>query len=477
MRREMQEAATLQEAKQQLSEKKEYGMRLYEKWSKKKNLGEGMDKMMDKSADKALGLAIMLENQENHLQNLTETVISGSFSTTPENVIRIVRLGYPNSVRGEIFHEFPMITARDSIYYLKSTYAATARGSTIDDTTHESSAWRYASEIEEQTLGLGDVSTVEFTGTLANPPLRPFSVKILVNQQPVAVDDGSGNLTGSALNSSSTNSINYTTGAITINFAVASAPGDAETVIVQYHFDSEESTQYGDVRAINLQLTDYQFRARPWPLYVSWSKMSELLLGTTLDIDAEQALIKGAADELKKSLDFHAVRMGYRYSLGNTLTTFNTDFAASGSDSEKAHAQSVTRVLAQASKVIYNALQRGGVNTLVAGTEVAAYLTMHDQYTSDGSQPEIGIFRTGTLLGKPVYQAPNDIVPEDMMLGVWHNPNETGDVAMAFGSLIPLYQTQTLEYKNAYSETGLYHFGDFKALQTAYMIRLQFTNL
>jgi hypothetical protein len=96
---------------------------------------------------------------------------------------------------------------------------------------------------------------------------------------------------------------------------------------------------------------------------------------------------------------------------------------------------------------------------------------------ADGGQPEIGIYRIGTLLGKPVYQAPNDIVPANEILGVWHNPNETGDVAMAFGSLIPLYQTQTLEYKNAYSETGLYHFGDFKALQSQYMIRIKFTNL
>jgi hypothetical protein len=369
MRKEMKEAVIKEEAIRQLSEKKDYGMRLFEKWSKKKNLGEGMDKMMDKDANKALGLSIMLENQENHLQNLTETVISGAFSTTPENVIRIVRLGYPNSVRGEIFHEFPMVTARDSIYYLKPVYASTARGATANNITHENSSWRYASELEEQLLGLGDGSTVNFTGTLSNGPLRPFSVKLLREEIPVAVDDGSGNLVGATLDTGATNTVNYTTGAVVINFKSGSAPADGDNIVVQYHFDSEESSQYADVKAINLQLTDHQFRAKPWPLYVSWSKMSELLLGTTLDIDAEAALIKGAADELKKSLDFHAVKMGYRYSLGNSLTTFNADFSAAGSDSEVAHAQSVTKTIAQASKVIYNALQRGGVNVLVAGTD------------------------------------------------------------------------------------------------------------
>jgi len=477
MRKQMKEETLLEERAQNLSEKKEYGMRLFEKWSSKRNLGEGMDKMVDKNADKAIGLAIMLENQENHLKSLSETVISSAFSTTPENVIRVVRLGYPNSVRGEIFHEFPMVTARDSIYYLKPVYASPARGATADDVTHDSSAWRYASELEEQLLDLGDGSTLVFTGTLSNFVLRPFSVKILQEEIPVGVDDGSGNLVGATLDTAQTNSVNYTTGDVTITFSAGNAPADGDNMAVQYHYDSEESDQYADIKSVNLQLVDHQFRARPWPLYVAWSKLSELTLGTTLDIDAEQALIKGAADELKKSLDFHAVKTGYRYSLANTLTTFNADFAAAGSDSEKAHAQGVTRTMAQASKVIYNALQRGGVNNIVAGTDVAAYLTLHDQFSANGSQPEIGIFKIGTLLGKPVYQAPNSIVPADEALGVWHNPSETGDVALAFGSLVPLYQTQTLEYKEAYSETGLYHFGDWKALQPSYLIRIKFNNL
>ena len=473
----IQEATVKEEMKRHLSEKNDYAMRLFEKWSKKKNLGEGMDKIMDKNERKALGLAIVLENQENHLRNLSETVISSDFSTTPENVIRIVRLGYPNSVRGEIFHEFPMVTARDSIYYLKPTYGATARGSTITDVTHESAAYRYASEFEEDSPGSGDSSTTTYSINLSNPPLRPFSVKIIVDNKIVAADDGSGNLTGSALDSTGTNTVSYTSGAVTMTFAAGSIPATGEVIYVQYMYDSEDEDQYTDIKSVKLTLTDYQFRARPWPLYVSWSKMSELLLGTTLDIDAEAALIAGAADELKKSLDFDAVRLGYRRSRSNTVTTFNADFAQAGADSEVAHAQSVTKTISQAEKVIYNALQRGGINRLVAGTSVAAFLTLHNQFSTEGAQPKVGVYRIGSLLGIPLYQAPNAIVPAAEMLGVWHNESEPGDVAIAFGTLIPLYQTQTLEFKEAYSETGLYHFGDRQTLQSSYMVRMSFTNL
>ena len=463
-----------EEQKERLSEMKEYGNRLYEKWAKKRDIGDGFDRIMESSPDKARATAIILENQEKHLQQLTETQISSAFQTTPENVLRIVRLGYPNSVRGEIFHEFPMVTARDSIYYLDPVYTSTARGATADDVLHEDPNFRYASEIEEDVIGTGDGSTSEFTATLDNPPLRRFSVKVLVSQKPVAVDDGAGNLVGGALDASATNTVNYTSGEVVVNFT--EDVDAAADVIVQYHFDSEEPTQYDDIKSVQIRLRDYQFRAKPWPLYISWSKMTELLLGTTLDIDTEEALITGAGDELKKALDFHAVRMGYRYSLSSSVTEFDADFATL-SNNEKAHAQGLTRTIAQASKVIYNQLQRGGVNTLVVGTDVGAYLTLHDQWSADGQQPEIGIFRLGTLLGKPVYQAPNSIVPADEMLGVWRNPSESGDVALAFGTLVALYRTQTLEFKEAYTQSGLMHFGDWRALNSKYLVRIKLTNL
>jgi len=469
MRKAMQEKVLKEQEKQNLSEYKQIGNQLFEKWSKDPGVGTNMDKLMEKDEQKARGLAIMLENQERHLSRLTETQISSAFSTTPENVLRVVRLGYPNSVRGEIFHDYPMVTARDSIYYLSPVYAATNRGATDGNVTHESSAYRYASEMEEESAsGSG---TGPWTLTVANGPLRPFSVKILADNTPVAVDDGSGNLVGDAL-SSGTNTVEYTaSGGVTVNFDSLTPTA----VVVQYFFDSEETTD--EIEAVELQLRDYQLRAKPWPLYVSWSKMTELLLGTTLDIDAEEALLSGAGDELKKSLDFQAVRMAYRYSKGNTLTEFNADFAAAGADSEVAHAQSFTRKLTEAGQVIYKALQRGGINNLVVGSDVYSYLTLHDKFTMDGAQPQVGIYRAGTLLGKPVYVAPANIVPADEAIGVWRNPSESNDMAIVFGSLIPLYQTQTLEYKEAYKETGLYHFGDNKVLNSNYIVRMKLNNL
>ena len=120
MRKEMNEAFKREEQKGQLSERVDFTNRLFEKWSKKRNLGEGMIDLMNNNASKARSLALILENQEKHLQALTETTISSAFSTTPENVLRVVRLGYPNSVRGELFLDYPNLMKTFLFQQLKS---------------------------------------------------------------------------------------------------------------------------------------------------------------------------------------------------------------------------------------------------------------------------------------------------------------------------------------------------------------------
>lgn len=481
MREVMRETTERKQARL-LSERAEHGDRLVEIWSKKKNLnGEGLVDLYNKDPNRGRGLAFILENQKNHLNQLTETEISTTFQTTPQNVIRIVRLGYPNSVRGEIFLEWPMETARDSIFYLKPTYTSTARGATAGKVMYEQPAYRYASELEEETAaGTINGSNKTFTGASTNdvsvPPLRAYTLQVLHNNIIVANDDGSGVISGTDTDGTAiSGTINYTTGALSVTFTTAPATGD--TVTYGYQTNTEVSTNYDQIEQVSLTLTDYQFRATPWPLAISWSKMTELLLGTTLKIDAEEALIRGAADELKKSLDFQALRLGYRRALANNSVTFNADFAAAGADSEMAHAQSITRYIENVGSQIFDSLQRGGVSKMYGGWKAVDYLTNHYRFSSEGRQPKVGAYKTGSLDGMDIYKVPASIVPNNEIVCVWKNELVPEDVSIAFGTLVPLYHTMTLEFKEAYKETGLYSFQDYKTLQGGYLVRLVLSNL
>lgn len=473
MRKEMREKQMRAEMQERLSERNEYADRLFEKWSKKSDVGKGLDSMYESDVNRARGVSLVLESQEKHLANLTETQISNTFSTTPENVLRVVRLGYPNSVRGDLFLEWAMETARDSIYYLSSVYGSAKRGATAGQSLKESPAYRYGSEIEEDLVGLGDASTTAFSGSIQNAPLRPFTVRLFVNEMPVAQDDGNGNLVGNILDPTAENSINYNTGAVVLNFK--EAPDTGADVMVQYHYDSEVYGNYNEIGSVDLQLRDYQFRAKPWPLYVSWSKMTEILLNTTLSIDAEDALIRGAADELKKSLDFHAVRLGYRTSLGNSVTNFNIQGAVGESEVDRAMA--FTRAIDGAADAIYSALQRGGVSKLVGGPGAVSYVKLHKRFDGSNRQPRIGIYREGNLDGIDIYKAPSSIVPNNELLAIYRNEEVPEDVSIAFGTLIPLYKTMSLEYKEMYTESGIAFFGDSKVLQPKYLQRIALQNL
>lgn len=481
MRREMRESLLREHMAETMSERAERGDMLVEKWGKRRNLGEGIEKIYDKSPERARGLCFVLENQAKYLRKLTETQISNAFQTTPENVLRVVRLGYPNSVRGQIFLDWQMDTARDSIYYLSPIYASTKRGATAGNVTHESSSWRYGSEIEEDTCATADNQNYTGSGgggAVPNPPLRPYTVLVFENDIPVGRDDGAGNIvnlaSGGPITEGAGSVINYTSGVLAIAFTAVDA---TRTTTVQYNFDSEESTQYPDIGDVELTLRAYQFRCYPWPLGIGWSKMTELLLGTTLDIDAEEALLKGAGDELKKALDFHACTLGYKYAKGNATIQFDADFASAGADSEMAHAQSITRSVDDAGDLIFNAYNRGGVTVMYGGSKAVNFMKLHSRFSDTGRQPKIGVHKVGEIDGISLFKTPNSIVPTDEIVCVWKNENVPEDVSIAFGTLIPLYRTQTLEYKQAYKETGLFHFGDWKALNSAYLVRLELLNL
>lgn len=478
MRREMRNQVT-ESAKNQLvreqmakklSERNEQADRLLEKWQKTPVIGEGLTDLRGISESRARNLAFMLENEETHLANLTETQISSTFQTTPENVIRIVRYAYPNSVRGELFLEWGMETARDSIYYMHSVYGKTLRDGTKGAHTIETAEYRYPTEVEREEMDQeADGSQAAFTHTTAIHPFRPYTVKVLLNGTPVGVDDGAGNVHGQDV----TGTVDYQTGVVSFTFGTA--PTSGTTVEVEYNYDSEVESNYSNIGSIELQLKDYQFRVKPKPLYISWSKMTELLLNTTLNIDAEEALIRGAADEFKKALDFEAVALGWRVAKSHDAVQFDCKGAVGEPEVDRMNAFS--KAINKAGNISRDILLRGGVTKMVGGPDAVAQVMLHSRFDASNRQPSVGIFRVGSLDGIDIYQAPSMIVPADQMMTIYRNELIPEDVSIAFGTLIPLYKTQTLEFKEFYKETGMAIFGDQKVLQPLYLQRIQLNNM
>jgi hypothetical protein len=88
----------------------------------------------------------------------------------------------------------------------------------------------YISYPNNTVIGTGNGTQTAFTATLTNLPVRANSVTVKTAVV-TGTDDGNGNITGSGIAAGST--INYTTGAVTVNFTTAPASGVAVNLMSQ----------------------------------------------------------------------------------------------------------------------------------------------------------------------------------------------------------------------------------------------------
>lgn len=95
--------------------------------------------------------------------------------------------------------------------------------------------------VYKQTIGTGDGTTRRFTGTLSNPPVDPFSVKVFVGTPfQEALDDGVGNLFGTNVDPFGANRIDYRNGTIDVTFK--QPPAAAQSVTVVYALQRESDS-------------------------------------------------------------------------------------------------------------------------------------------------------------------------------------------------------------------------------------------
>lgn len=489
---------------EQTSERDEKAFRLKEKYEKTPGLGlkkTKLDEMFEKNPRKAQNLMFFLEQTERdaysnpqilenvkHYDALKESTLreasvdSGFLGVTPQDIVKVARIAYPNSCFADIFDAWGMTSMKDSIYKLETTYGSTARGATADTVTYENyGEGRYASEVEKTSITA--TATTTFTGTLAEAPLRPFTVKIYLNDDQVAQDDGAGHLIGSLLNTSGVNTINYTGGQYAIAFTSALTAGDV--IDIYYNYSSENVNLFGNVGSLLLNLVVYDYRAMPYPLAVEWTRFTEELMQSKLGMSAKEALIAGAADAFRKGLDEYCLMKGIKATGWSDAVAFNTDYSAGGDDSSKAHAQSITNAILGAELKTYAQLGRHADKyNLVCDYMSANYLTKHDKFNMFNAPSRIGIYKWGEIMGHDVYVAPPNIAQYDATaktgnIYVFGKGNDAMNVdsVVSVGTWKAGVTTSPVELKNFNSQMGMAFYGDIRVNNKYFGTKVQLTNL
>lgn len=150
-----------------------------------------------------------------------------TFITSPKQADIVISKPSPGSdVAYHILHSFLTKSSKCWIYRIvdSALYGGIIVGSSFNEE-----------------IGIGDGSTLTFNGILPMERCHPETVSVWIDETKVAYDNGTGDLLGLLLNSSATNTVDYTTGEVTVTFNTAT-PNNAK-VYIRWGYESYAFTE------------------------------------------------------------------------------------------------------------------------------------------------------------------------------------------------------------------------------------------
>lgn len=537
---ERKKAAALREAtkKQLYKNEREYrAAKAIDSWSKIAKIGAGLKQM---NLHEAQNVALNLTQQATYMSKLNEAQLSQSFSDfAPENMLRLVRLAMPGVCRNKVFTEFAMESAKDSIKYIKPVFSKThINGLDLNDKHtlygRDGDLWGYnkgedvynSQNVSEDEIRKAMYETTEdrATGELVNYPYGKvegtkvtfgFEIPESAGANYASLEKAAKWKNGKALirgyttvygaderdviavEEKRTHTFLYGkdyAGKVTVEYksdkenelivTFASADDMPEAVSALARVDLEDDFEGDSLGEVELVLTDFDFKPRPTTIGVTWSQLAEITLDASFGVSTQELLVQYAAEAIRVNLDYRAFKLAYYAAKTNSdahFVVFDAAYNNNGVGTKEGYihnAQTFTTAIDTLSDNMLNEINRGGVSRMVTGPSAGSYLKLCvGQFSTKGVQPNIGIHQIGEFESIPTFKAPSAIIPSDEILCVWKNDQNEGDVAIAFGTLVPFVNTGVIQRKQFYKEAGIASYGDWACLNRRYLGIIKIINM
>ena len=491
------------------------GAKFVESWSRIPKIGAGLTQLPEAVARNT---AINLQTQAASMSKMTEAQLSTSFQGfTPENMLRLVRLAMPNTCRNKVFTEFAMESAKDSIKYIKPVYSKTVHDGDLHDkhTSNEAGAYGDASKYVDK---YNDINEDDFQRALYENTEDRFTQELInipgtngVFTIPAKAAEGGNPAVYAAklikgymkiYDGDETHPIaeeNKRTGNFFVNTAeypnakvkVEEAAG-AITITVEgiedkanikafARFDLEDDFLGDNLGEIELVMSDYKFEPRPTTIGVTWSQLAEITLDASFGLSAQDMLVTYAGDAIRINLDLRSFKLAYGVARSNKDYVVEFDAAYGNGENIEGYfhtAQTFPSAVDTVTDIMVNDINRGGVSRMVAGFSAGSYLKLvKGTFSEKGRQSAKGIYQIGEFGGIPTFKAPSSIIPTNEIMCVWKDDENEGDVAIAFGTLVPFFNTGIIQRKNFYKEAGLATYGDWAVMNRRYLALIRIKGL
>lgn len=395
-------------------------------------------------------LGILLENINDAFDSRFSGMLNEDAVMTAPHVVEgiktqymdIVTAVFPNLIAEQIFSVQPITQKIGEIFFLRYVYGTTkgsvTKGETIfganEIAGYENS--NYTREHIEDEAGAATTTGNTYEENLANYPVCPASVSIVVEEGATYEDDGKGNLIDTASNKK-TGNIDYATGAITIYGTFSDSKG------VTITYDSTFESNSSNIPSIELVVDSTFVQARPRKLRGTYTFDAGYDLKQSQGIDIKDALLQAAAMTLKNETDGELIRTAYDQA-GKSCSWTNNYNAADPSISKKDYYELFIEHIFQQCSAIRQKTKRVTGNFIVCGKIAGDILTFigAPRFVGSGVTGEVGPYYAGMLDNRiKVYIDP--FLAEDEYL-IGYKGNNLIDAGLIYAPYLLFFATETV---------------------------------
>jgi len=417
--------------------------------------GKWKDYVEDLSGVDRAFTAQVLENCAAWLATMNEVTRAVNVGNFDKFAFPLIRAVFPNLIAQEIVSVQPMNNPVGLIFYFDFIYGTTKgkikAGTPVFSslTGHPGDSAYSGDEVKEESAGTGDGAAKNFVPTLDFSPVIPGSFEITDGTQ-IITDDGNGALIGD-IDVAGTNTIDYISGAVDVDFATA--PASAIAITADYRFDNEGND---NIPQIDLQLTSAPVTARINKLRTRYSLESAQNLKSLHGLDAETELVAALAEDIKFEIDRTIIIDLVNFA---QATAVSWPLTPPSGISFTEHKLSFVDVLIQGSNNIFAATRRGQPNFVVVGLEVSNVIESLPGFKpAAGLSSQNGIIYIGDLNGRwKIYKDPYNLTAtgdqKNFLIG--YKGGSFLEAGYVYAPYIPFYTTPTVILDDFIARKGM----------------------
>jgi len=407
------------------------------------DLFEGLERRPDQVTACTM---IMCENLYNHIQSIDESVRAINFGKFQKYAFPLVRAVWPNLIAHELVSVQPMQGPTGLVFFMKFVYGQTKGTAIAGQDVIENPNFGYTSEdVTGEVIGASGVQNQ--TATLMFFPVRPGTFRATDGTQ-VVTDDGNGNIVGD-VDGGGTNTIDYRTGAVDFDFAVAAVAQPTANYV--YRMEGNDN-----LPEMELTIESTQVEPRESKLRAQWTVEASHDLQVVYGEDLETQLIGALGQELKFEIDRRIIERLRTIARATTVAAPGVAGGQrvwpgkppSGVGFPEHKLTLLDYVMIPSSNDILKATQRGRGHWAVVGIDVANILESLPGF--EGTLQKIegrGVWKVGRLNNRwDIYV--DTYGPDDEIL-IGYNGTQMFDTGFVFAPYVPFYTTPTVHSPNA----------------------------